>query len=167
MTIITLISASLLTCYGKKNVSVGTDIASCVLYGRINLNTTYAFNEKWSAGADVYINASNIIKGPDSEESEHWGELYGKIEQKSYTDFVETGISVSYWPKHAFNGPAISIGGCVKDRSGPDITAAVGYYYRIHKGLTAVLMYRLCILESLNKRSEPVEGLRIGISYAF
>ena len=167
MTILTLISAGVLTCHGQKNVSMGTDIASCVLYGRINLNTTYAFCEKWSAGADVYVNASNMFKGPDSEEIEHWSELYGNMERKSYIDFVETGICVSYWPKQAFQGPTISIGSCVKDRSGPDMTAALGYYCRICKGLAAVLMYRICILESLNKRSEPVEGLRIGISYAF
>ena len=167
MAILTLISAGILTCHGQKNVSVGTDIASCVLYGKINLNTIYAFSEKWSAGADIYVNACNIWKGPDSEEIEHWSELYGSQNQRSYIDFVETGIHVDYWTKQAFQGPTISIGGCVKDRSGPDLTAALGYYCRIHKGLTAVLMYRLYILESLRKRSEPIEGLRIGISYAF
>lgn len=100
-------------------------------------------------------------------ETEHWNELYGSMERRSYSNFVETGICAYYWPQQAFKGSFISIGGCIKDRDGPDLTAGIGYYCKIWKGLSAVLMYRSSIIETINRKSEPVEGLRIGIGYAF
>lgn len=169
-TILALLYSCILTCAGQGRNIVGTDIASAISQRMFSLYVGHSFSDSWSAEAAVSINAGRLADGPDSEAIEHWKELYGEgiytgISEAFY--LVESSVSLQFWPQHPYQGPVISIGGCIKDRNGPDLTAAIGYYCRIWKGMTAVLIYKRDIIESVKGSNMPAECIKIGLAYVF
>lgn len=165
MTISALVIACSCCAQGKR--CIGLDISSGIVYGKASLNAGYSFSERWSAETVMTINAVRLSDGPDSIEREHWSDLYGPIRQFSDSDLTEISFSICFWPKNAFEGTTMSIGGKISDRSGPDLIAGAGYYCRIWKGIRAAVMYQVGLIECMNKGFKPSEGIKIGISYAF
>ena len=169
-TILTLLYSCILTCAGQGRNIIGTDIASALSQGMVSLYVGHSFCGSWSAEAAISINAGRLADGPDGEAIEHWGELYGEGLYAGASEpihLVESSISFQFWPQQPYQGPVISIGGCIKDRNGPDLTAAIGYYCRLWKGMTAVVMYKRDIIESAKGGKMPAEGLKIGLAYVF
>ena len=170
MTILVSLATCLSVCQGQERCALGTDVASIVTSGMTRLNIGYAFSVRWSAEAEIGLNIRQIAKGYTEEENAHWKELYGNSSEPQSIqedNLIETGISVLFWPGKTYDGPLVSFGCRIRDRGSPDLTAGVGYYCRIWKGLKAVLTYKTAILENMKNRTELEEGLRIGISYAF
>jgi hypothetical protein len=156
-------------CSGQNKKTFGTDPASIICFKEVRINAGYAFGRKWSANADISINMENTSERWDEREAAHWLELYGK-EQDSRDfkdDFIESCISFCYWPQSPFAGPVLTIGACVRDRSGPDMTVGAGYSCRIWKGLYAGFAYRIRVIESISKQHTPIEGIRISLDYVF
>lgn len=156
-------------CSGQNKKTFGTDPVSVICFRDLRINVGYAFSRKWSANADISIDIGNISEKWNDKESAHWLELYEKEEKTRdfKDDFIESCISFCYWPQSSFEGPVISIGVCVRDRSGPDMTVGAGYSCRIWKGLHAGFEYRIRVIESIGNKHMPIEGIRISIDYVF
>lgn len=169
-TILALLTAGTLTCAGRHKCVVGTDIASAISKGIISVYAGHSFSRNWSAEVEIGINAARLTKGPDNDTKVHWEELYGteaSIRKLCEKHLVESGISFLFWPSMPYKGVVISIGCSIKDRSRPDITVAAGYYCRIWKGITAVIMYKRGIMESISNDSMHEKHFKIGVSYVF
>ncbi len=169
-TILALLYSCILTCAGQDRNIIGADIASALSQGMVSLYVGHSFCGNWSAEAAISINAGRLAENPDIQAIEHWEELYGEGMYKGTPEpshLVESSVSFQFWPQQPYQGPVVSIGGCIKDRNGPDLTAAIGYYCRIWKGMTAVMMYKRDIIESVKSSYMPTECLKIGLAYVF
>lgn len=165
-----LLTAVISRCPAQECRAVNVDLVTAIIYGRIEFGAEYAFCEKWSAGAEVSVNIKRIADGPGNEEREHWTELYGTAYSgvtSGGRNMAEYGILLHYWPRNAFDGPVLEVGARVRDRDGPDMIAGIGYRCRIWKGMKATFAYKVGIIGCIKGRIGPLEGLRIGISYAF
>lgn len=157
--------------YGQRKSSIGIDLAPAICKGTAGVFFAHEISQRWSIGAELYVNIKGISQDMSTEEAEHRNTLEpeGEIYQASdfRDDYVQTSILMQYWPKSHFDGPVFSLGATVKDRSGPDIIAGAGYGFRICKGLRADLMYKIGLIQTFKEYKMPVDGIRIGISYVF
>ena len=157
-------------CAGQEKRYVGVELASAIIYGRASINAGYAFSDRWSADTEISINTRRILDSPETTEREHWSELYPY--RLPWTDshgsyLVCSSIFFTFWPRKAFEGPLICIGGELRDRGGPDLCAGAGYHCRIWKGTCATIMYRIGIKGCLDKETGLAEGLKISIGFVF
>lgn len=165
-----LLTAVVSRCPAQECRAVNVDLVTAIIYGRIEFGAEYAFCPRWSACGEVSVNLKRLTEGPDDEERGHWTELYGTgyaDEMPGGRNMAEYGILLHYWPRNAFEGPMLEAGARVRDRDGPDMIAGIGYRCRIWKGMKATFAYKVGIIGCIKGRIGPLEGLRIGISYAF
>ena len=133
-------------CNGQKHY-VGTDIISGICSGSIQLRLSHGFASHWSAGAEVCINISSILKTTDKMTKTHDEALnisatgIGHM-QNTGRYLREVSIHVDYWPQSPYSGPLFSLGGQVRDGNIPDMTIGIGYSFMIIKGLGADFVYR-------------------------
>ena len=170
MATLALLTACIHLCHGQKRNSIETDIASAIIYGKIRLGVEHALAEQWSVKAEASFDISVYTDLADKEEVAHWNELYGERFRDISSDgdhLTEHGVSFRFWPRGAFHGPSLSMGGSLRDRDKPDLTAGVGYDCRIWRNLNAYFMYSTRILDCIKNGLKPSEGLRLGISYVF
>ena len=157
-------------CNGQRQNSFELDIASAIIYGRISLGAEHAFSKHWSVRADASVSLSGKQGHTDTEEREHWNELYGDGFSWFSPDgkrFIENSISFRFWPKSSFDGPVISLGGRFDSGGIPDLTIGIGYDCPIWKNIHAAIMYSAAIRNCISNTFKPAEGLRIGLSYVF
>ena len=155
----------------KMKAVAGTDIISAVCFSTVRIEAGYGFKESWSAGADIGINIGMIRNEKTEEDTSHRKHLYGSsgtdTTEESGNVFQDISIYIRYWPLGQFNGPFISTGGICRDRKGTDVEIGTGYSFHIWKGLTATIMYKACIFETIENHRLPVKGIRLGLSYVF
>lgn len=170
MAISTLVIWGAYHCDGQERNVIGTDLVSALTSCGIAIHFGHAISDKWSAEAEACVNIGRFIKGPEAKETEHWKDLYGSelIYPSSVSTYLtKVSISFCFWPRTAFDGPALIIGGQIKDRGSPDLRIGIGYFCRIWKGLKATLSYTAGILEWSENGHPPDDGLKIGIAYVF
>ena len=126
---------------------------------------------RWSIAAETGINTDRLIKDKDNETTTHWNSLSYSDDtgdQRKFRDnLTEVSIYAQYWPEEVFCGPMFCMGGTVKDRSGVDILAGVGYTFTIWKGIRADIIYNAYIIEAIKTLKLSPYGIRIGIGYVF
>lgn len=151
--------------------AIRLEVASIISSHTIRMSFSHQISGKWSIATETGININRLIKGKDYETTTHWNTLSGTDssggERKFRDNFTEVSIYAQYWPMQIHNGPVICLGGSLKDRSGPDIIASLGYIFKIWDGIRADLMYNLYLIESIQTSKIPPSGIRIGISYVF
>lgn len=170
MALLTLLIGCPHLCNGQERNSFEVDIASAILYGRIRVSIEHAFSEKWSVQAVSSLKLGSLSSLTDSEEREHWDELYGNGFRSFNPDsrqFIENSISFRFWPRSVFDGPVISFGGEFDNGGIPNLTIGLGYHCPIWKNLGATIMYSAGVKDCINEKFKPAEGLRIGLSYVF
>ena len=169
LTILTLLMAGIHICSGQDKIILGTDPGSIMCFKELRMETGYAFSSRWSANAELSINIKGSSKSRNNEEVLHWKELYDRYEDvKTFReDFITTDISFCYWPGSVYSGPVLCVGGCVKDRTGPDLSIGAGYYCRIWKGLRAGLSYRIRLAESIKNGKPSEKGIKLTLGYVF
>lgn len=165
------ILACITYCNGQKHY-VGTDIMSGIRDGSIRLKLSHGFASHWSAGAEVGIDISSILKATDKMTQTHDEALKTSdtgLENTQNTEkcLREVCIHIDYWPKSPYNGLLLSLGGQVQDGHMPDMTIGIGYSFRIVKGLGADIVYRYGIIEAYTSGKLPADGIKAGIYYVF
>ena len=155
----------------QRSSAVRTDISRAACFGTADLTLCHKIGSRWSIEGQTAVNIKRLSNGKDDETIQHWNALSGSADQngeKTFRDdLTELSFSVGFWPREVFKGPVFSIGGLIRDRTGPDIFCSIGYILPIWKGLCTDIGFRVCILET--KRTEKLQynGIRIGLSYAF
>lgn len=157
--------------YAQRQNAVRLEIASAISTRTIRMTFCHQIADKWSIATEAGMNLNKLIKGKDHETVTHWNTLSGTDStgspHKFRDNFTEVSICAQYWPAEPYHGPVFCVGGVVKDRSGADITASLGYTFDIWDGIRADLMYHAYIIESIKTYKLSLGGIRIGISYVF
>lgn len=158
-------------CNGQKHY-IGTDIISGLCFETIQIRLSHGFAPHWSAGTDIGIQLTAVIKTGNKLTQAHDdalkdSDLSIEAAQKNGGQFRKICIHMEYWPQSLYIGPMISLGGQITDRGIPDITLAVGYSFQIVKGLGIYTMYRCGIREVYVTEKLPSDGIKAGIYYAF
>ena len=159
------------TAIAQKHNIVRVEIGSAISSGTIRFTLGHKIADNWSIAAETGMNIKGLIKRKDNETITHWNTLSfsGTHEgQRQFRDnFTEVSFYAQYWPGKVYNGPVISLGTVLKDRSGADILTSIGYTFQIWSGIRADLLYNLCLIESIQSTKISPSGIRIGISYVF
>ena len=155
-------------CHGQRSF-VGVDILSGVCMKTIHFDIAHKITERWSAGGDIGINTKAARMDQKSIESEHLENITSStVKSSGFRDsFQEFCIHIDYWPQRTYEGTHISIGGCIKDRKGPDLTLGLGYFIHIWKGIGVELTYRCGIMETFHEGKLPAKGIKASICYVF
>ena len=157
--------------YAQRLSAVRLEVASAISTRTIRMTFGHQIADRWSIAAETGINMNKLIKGKDHETTTHWDTLSGRessgSQNKFRDNFTEVSIFAQYWPIQAYHGPVFSMGGALKDRSGADIIACLGYTFRIWNGIRADLLYNVYLIESVKTSILSHGDIRIGISYVF
>ena len=153
----------------RRESHIGTDPISAICFGQVRIYAGHAIGKNWSADTGICLNLKRLTSGRSSMEKRHWNTLYGyETEVKKLREnLIISNVSFSFWPEKPYSGAVFSIGGRIADRTHPDMTAGIGYFCTICKGLRIGIEYRLRICECLEKRELPTDGLKASIGYAF
>ena len=157
--------------YAQQQNTVRIEIASAISTGVLRMEFGHQICKQWCISAEAGMNISRFINSQDNETLTHWNTLsdsnssggQGKLKE----DFTEISIYAQYWPEQIHCGPMFCLGGAMRDRSGADIVARIGYSFKIWNGIRADLAYNLYIIESTKTSKVPLSGIRIGLSYVF
>ena len=155
----------------QNHSSIRGDLSQASCFGTADITVAHKIAERWSIEGQTALNIKRLANGKDEETLQHWNALAGSVDQDGARTFrdnlTEVSISVSFWPIEVFRGPILSIGGLVRDRTGPDMFCCIGYSVPVWKGLCADICFRTCILETKRNGKLQYNGIRIGLSYAF
>lgn len=167
--ILLMLTAPYLPCRCQERRIAGSELTGIACLGEAGIFTGYAFANKWSVQADISIAFKRMLPGRSEEEKEHWNELYGYEDKVAVYggDLSKCSLSMCYWTSSSYSGGMLSIGGCIWDRSGPDILTEIGYWCRIWEGIRCGFTYRLRIMEYIKTGQLPTDGIRIYLGYAF
>ena len=171
------VSIFLLACFcsvpgmAQSRILVGTDVISGLASRTIQIHGSYGFHHNWSAEIEAGVNVTAMHEATDILSKEH-GEALGndmaeEISDEFRRDFTTLAIHIDYWTQKAHRGLCFSMGGCIRDRTGPDMNIGMGYYIPIWRGLGIDLRYQIGIIETYKNAKLPVEGIRGGLHYVF
>ena len=159
------------TAYCQKQNAVRVELGSTIASQTIRIGFGHQIADRWSIAVETGMNIKRLINSKDHETSTHWNDLsYTDLQgyqRKFRDDFTEISFYAQYWPCKIYNGPVFSAGSILKDRSGADIIASIGYVCQIYGNIKADLSYNLYLIESLQSTKISPNGIRIGISYVF
>lgn len=155
----------------QRNCAVRTDISRAVCFGTVDFAICHKIGSRWSVEGQTAVNIKRLSYGKDEETIQHWDALSDTVDKngkKSFReDLTELSFCVGFWPREVFRGPVLSIGGLIRDRTGPDIFCSIGYNLPIWKGLSTDIGFRICLLETKKTEKLQYDTIRIGLSYAF
>ena len=155
----------------QRRSAVGVDLSRAVCFGTADITLCHKIGSRWSIEGQTAISIKRVSDEKDEETIQHWNALadtvYKNGEKIFRDDLTELSLSVSFWPREVFSGPVLSIGGIIRDRTGPDIFCKIGYSVNIWKGLYTDIGFRICIMETIRYEKLQYNGIRIGLSYAF
>ena len=157
--------------FAQMQNAVRMEIASAISAGTFRMAFGHQISKQWCIEAETGINISGFINNKDNETLTHWNTLSDSDNagepRMLKKDFTEISIYAQYWSEQVHCGPMFCLGGAMRDRSGADILARIGYTFKIWNGIRADLAYNLYIIESIQTSKVPLSGIRIGISYVF
>lgn len=169
-------SIFLLACFcsvsgrAQSRISVGTDIMTGLTSGTIQIHGSYGFHHNWSAAIEAGVNVTAMHEAEDVLSKEHREALGKDMTEESdgfRRDFTTLSLHIDYWTQNTHRGLCFSMGGHLRDRSGPDLTIGMGYYIPIWRGLGINLRYQIGIIETYKNAKLPVDGIRGGLHYVF
>ena len=171
MTTVFSMTACILCCHSQ-NRSIGIDILSSLCFESPGIRISYGITQKWSAGADAYIDLNVMKRREDELMSAHKEGLSPLSAVRTETEMISGGFQgigfhLDYWPEKIFKGCFISVGGKVLDRHGPDMTLGIGYSFPIWKGVGAEASYRFGVSEAYKDGKRPLKGIKAEIYYVF
>lgn len=152
--------------------SIGIDLISAICFQTARMNVSYNFSSNWSAGGDIGLNLGNMKKGMKEIDRSHMENLsYGQSVpndgQEFRKSFMNICLHIDYWPRKAFHGPYLRIGGKFQDRGHPDCIAGIGYCATIWHRLGVNFACQIGIAETIAEQKFLQESIHTGIYYIF
>lgn len=154
----------------QTKLTIGTDIISGLAFRTIEIYGSYGFHPNWSAAIEAGLDIGmmhNNTSVLDKEHSEAISKLTAKESNEFRKDFSTLSMHLDFWPQKTHKGLCISLGGLLRDRTGPDILMGLGYYIPIWKGLGINLRYQIGIIETYKTDNLPTDGIKGGFHYVF
>ncbi len=152
----------------EAKASIAIDIASMLTDGCIRLRFGHSFSARWSA------EGSASLPMPETESCETDRTHGAMLEDRDVHDkkqendsCPEFRMGIRFWPSGFMEGFHCGIGCSHRPESGTDMTAGLGYSFRVWKRIGIVMGYEIRLMESIGKGTFNAEGIEISINYRF